>query len=200
MKRTLILFVMSLVLVSCKSEKKSEVEKTVDNLSNTIKAASMLDEAKEEVADLSKLTPVTKEAFKDWLPEEIGGLKRSGFKAGQTSMVNISSIEGTYKNEDETKVITINVIDRAGDMAAASTMGITMMFSMNFDEETGDYYKRSVTKGGGKAVEEYHKVQNRTEIDMLKNNDRFYVKMIAKGMNPDEAWKAFNTINFKSLN
>lgn len=190
---------MILVLFSCKTEKKSEVEKTVDNLSNTIKAATKMEEMKEEVADLSKISPISKEDFKAWLPDEIDGLKRTKYTAGNAMMVNISSIEATYQNEDKSKEIKLNVIDRAGEMGAASTMGLTMMFSMNFDEETNESYKRSVTKNGTKAVEEYHKPQNRTELQMLQNSDRYYVNFSAKGYNPDESWAVIKKINFKGL-
>tara|TARA_R110000850_G_scaffold150497_1_gene273200 strand:- start:102675 stop:103277 length:603 start_codon:yes stop_codon:yes gene_type:complete len=199
MKRALVVFVIALVFISCKTEKKSEVEKSVDNLSNTIKAATKMDEMKEEVADLSKITPITKDDFKSWLPDEIDGLKRTKYAAGNAMMVNISSIEATYQNDDKSKEIKINVIDRAGEMGASATMGLTMMFSMDFDEETNNSYKRSVTKNGVKAVEEYFTQQNRTELQMLQNNERFYVNLNAKGFNPDESWKLVNRFNFKDL-
>ncbi|NCO63480.1 MAG: DUF948 domain-containing protein [Flavobacteriales bacterium] len=199
MKNAIVFLILCLVLISCKTEKKSEVEKTVDNLSNTIKAATQIDEIKEEVADLSKITPISKEDFKSWLPDEIDGLKRTKYASGNAMMANISSIEATYQNEDRTKEIKINVIDRAGEMGAASTMGLTMMFSMDFDEETNESYKRTVTKNGIKAVEEYFTKQNRTELQMLQNNDRFYVNLNAKGYNPEASWKLINQFSFKDL-
>ncbi|MGZ0016455.1 hypothetical protein [Yeosuana sp. AK3] len=199
MKSTIVFLILCLVLISCKNEKKSEVEKSVDNLSNTIKAATKIDEMKEEVADLSKITPISKEDFKSWLPDEIDGLKRTKYASGNAMMVNISSIEATYQNEDKSKEVKINVIDRAGEMGAASTMGLTMMFSMDFDEETNESYKRTVTKNGTKAVEEYFSKQNRTELQMLQNNERFYVHLNAKGYNPEESWKLINQFSFKDL-
>ena len=195
MKFTLILFCIFFVS-SCKNDKTST---DLKNVKNTIKAATKMEEMKEEVADLSKITPISKEDFKAWLPDEIDGLKRTKYTAGNAMMVNISSIEATYQNEDRSKEIKLNVIDRAGEMGAASTMGLTMMFSMNFDEETNESYKRTVTKNGIKAVEEYHTLQNRTELQMLQNSDRFYVNLNAKGYNPEESWAVLKNFNFKGL-
>lgn len=195
MKLTLT-FLCIIVLLSCKNDKKTTETNTI---TNSIKAASQIDEMKEEVADLSKITPISKEDFKAWLPDEIDGLKRTKYSAGNAMMVSISSIEATYQNEDNSKEIKINVIDRAGEMGASATMGLTMMFSMDFDEETENSYKRTLMKNGTKAVEEYFKNQNRTELHLLQNNDRYYVNLNAKGYNPDESWKLINQFSFKDL-
>lgn len=195
MKYLLILLAL-LFVSSCKNDKTSTENNVI---SNSIKAATQIDEMKEEVADLSKITPISKEDFKTWLTDEIDGLKRTKYASGNAMMVNISSIEATYQNEDKSKEIKINVIDRAGEMGAASTMGLTMMFSMDFDEETNESYKRTVTKNGTKAVEEYFSKQNRTELQMLQNNERFYVHLNAKGFNPYESWKLINQFSFKDL-
>lgn len=190
---------MIFMLISCKSDKKSDSEKTVNNLPNTIKVATEMDEVKEEAADLSKISPMSNEDLKSWLPDEIDGLKRSKYSTGNAMMADISSIEATFQNEDKSKELKLYIIDRAGEMGAASTMGLTMVFSLDFNEETINSYKRTVTKNGINAVEEYFIPQNRTELQMLQNNDRFYVNLNAKGYNPEESWKIINQLSFKDL-
>lgn len=198
MKNICILLVMSLVVLSCKNVEKPETKNSINPVSNAIKASSKMDEMKEEVDDLTKLTPLTIEDFKAWLPDEIIGMKRTGYKSGQTAMMNIASIEGTYKTEDKSKELKIYVIDRAGETAASATMGITMAFEMEFNQESDGHSKKTVTKNGNKAIEEYYSNSNRSEIQLL-HNTRFYIKAEGKNMNIDETWKAIKGANLDQL-
>src|SRR5690606_2752337 len=100
------------------SKKIRETKETVSNTTNAVKEMSNM---QGDIEELQGITPLTNEELKAWLPDEIKGMKRISYKAGQAGMMGIASIEATYANEDKSKKFTINVIDGAGQMGAAAT-------------------------------------------------------------------------------
>lgn len=197
-KYVMALFVFSAIL-SCKDNPVSKkIKETKQSVSNTTNAVREMNKIQEDVKDLSEITPLTNEEFKSWLPEKVNGMKRISYKAGQTGMMGIASIEATYANEDKSKKFTINVIDGAGQMGAAATMGMRMVMSQDFEEEDENGYKRTTTKNGAKAVEEYRTNNNRSKIQLMQGN-RFYLDATGTNMDLDETWDAIEEIKMKKL-
>ena len=199
MRTTLFLSLLFVLLWSCKSDKKDHPRNTTNVISNSGKALSSMDEMEEKVKELKDLTPMSNEDFMAWLPKEIDGMPRTNLSMGYPMMAEVSAIEAVYSNQDKSKEIKLNVIDRAGEMGAGATIGLTQMFAMNFDKTTNNGYKKTVTKNGIKAVEQFFIKQNRTELQMLVNNDRFYVHLEAKGCNPEQSWDIIDQFSFKNL-
>ena len=197
-KYVMALFVFS-ALLSCKDNPVSKkIKETKQSVSNTTNAVREMNKIQEDVKDLSEITPLTNEEFKSWLPEKVNGMKRISYKAGQTGMMGIASIEATYANEDKSKKFTNNVIDGAGQMGAAATMGMRMVMSQDFEEEDENGYKRTTTKNGAKAVEEYRTNNNRSKIQLMQGN-RFYLDATGTNMDLDETWDAIEEIKMKKL-
>ena len=165
-KYVLALFVFS-ALISCKdnpvSKKIKETKEAVSNSTNAVQ----------------EITPLTNEEFKSWMPEEVNGMKRISYKAGQAGMMGIASIEAAYANEDKSKKFSISIIDGAGQVGSAATAGLRMVMTQDFEEEDENGSRRTVTKNGTKAIEEYRSNNNNSKIQLMESN-RFYLEANGK--------------------
>lgn len=197
-KYVLALFVFS-AIISCKDNPVSKkIKETKQSVSNTTNAVQEMTKMQDDVKDLQEMTPLTNEELKSWLPDEINGMKRISYKAGQTGMMGISSLEAAYANEDKSKKFTISIIDGAGQMGAAATMGMRMVMSQDFEEEDEYGTRKTVKKNGKKAIEEYEISKNNSTIQYLED-DRFYLDAKGKNMDMDETWDAIDELKMNKL-
>ena len=197
--KKLFLAIFAVVLVmGCDNPVSKKIKETKEQVSNTTKAVKEMTNMQEDMVELQEMEPLTNEELKSWLPDEIDGMKRISYKAGQMGMVQIASIEAVYANEDKSKKFKVEVIDGAGAMGAAATMGMRMMFSQDFEEESEYKTRRTVTKKGVKAIEEYQKNNNRSTIEFMKD-ERFYMKATGTNMSLDETWDAIDELDTEDL-
>jgi len=199
MKLLFTLLLAALLFISCKDNPVSKkIKETKQNVSNTNKAYKELDKMSDDIKELQEVEPLTNEEMKAWLPEEVNGMKRTGYKAGQTAYIQMASIEATYKNEDKSKTFTINVIDGAGQMGASATAGVRMMLSMDMEEENENMVKRTIKKGDMKAIEEYRKKNNKSTVQLM-HGKRFYLQATGTNMDLDETWDAIEDLDLDKL-
>ena len=199
MKKLLLSLFVAGAFLSCKDNPVSrKVKETRETVSNTTNAVKEMTRVQDDLKDLSALTPLTNEELKSWLPDKINGMKRISFKAGEASMMNISSIDATYANEDKSKKFSINIIDGAGETGAMATMGMRMALSQDFEEEDEDKYRKTITRKGQKLIEEYNSATNRTNIKMMGSR-RFYLEAKAENMDVEETWKAIDNLDLNKL-
>lgn len=174
----------------------SEVSDAVENLGDL---EENINEMQEDMERLKEATPLTNEELKAWLPDEVNGLKRTGYKAGQASYMKIASIEGTFKDTEKNKEFTITILDGAGEMGAAATAGVKFMFAQDFEEEDENKLRRTTTKNGVKMIEEYRKSNNRSEVQFFHDN-RFFVTVKGRNMDLDETHEAIKDLDLEDLN
>lgn len=198
MKKFLTICLVASVLMACDNPVTKKIKETKEGVSNTVKASKELTNMGEDIKELQTVTPLTNEEMKAWLPDEISGMNRTGYKAGQTAYIQIASIEATYKNEDKSKTFKVTVLDGAGEMGAAATAGIRMMLSMDMEEEDEYKIKRTVKKGDIKAIEEYKKNNNSTNIQLMYGK-RFYIQADGKDMSLEETWDAIDELDLDDL-
>ncbi len=197
-KYVLVLFVFS-TFISCKDNPVSKkIKETKDAVSNSTSAVQEMTKMQDDIKELQETTPLTNEELKSWLPEEVEGMKRISYKAGQAGMMNISSIEAAYANDDKSKKFTINIIDGAGQVGAAATAGLRMVMSQDFEEEDESGSRKTVTKNGKKAIEEYRSSNNNSKIQLMEGN-RFYLEANGKNMDLDETWDAIDELDLEKL-
>ncbi|MDC8002037.1 hypothetical protein POV26_13395 [Aequorivita todarodis] len=197
-KYLLALFVFS-AFVSCKDNPVSKkIKETKEAVSNTSNAVEEMTKMQDDIKELQEATPLTNEELKAWLPDEVNGMKRISYKAGQAGMMGIASIEAAYANEDKSKKFTISIIDGAGQVGAAATAGIRMVMSQDFEEESENGSRRTVTKNGTKAIEEYRSGNNNSTIQLMEGN-RFYLEAKGNNMDIDETWDAIDEIDLDKL-
>ncbi len=198
MKKLLFAVFVITTFIACENPVTKKIKETKENVSNTTKAVKELNKMQDDIKELQKEEPLTNEELKEWLPDEVDGMKRISFKAGQMGMVQIASIEATYANEDKSKKFKIEVIDGAGQMGAAATAGMRMLFSQEFEEENEYKIRRTVKKNGVKAVEEYRKDNGRSTIEFMEEG-RFYIKATGTNMDVDETWDAIGELDTEDL-
>lgn len=185
-------------LIACENPVSKKIKEAKQNVSNTNKVFKELNKMQEDIKELQNMEPLTNEELKAWLPEEINGMKRTGYKTGQGSYLQIAMIEGTYTNEDKSKKFRIELMDGAGEMGATTTAGMRIMFTQDFEEEDEYRSRRSVKKNGLKAIEEYRKRNNNSEIQFFHDN-RFYLKANGTNMDIDETWDTIEDLDLDDL-
>ncbi len=199
MKNLILLLSIAMLVFSCKDnpavKKMKQAKDGVVNTKNVIKESTNM---QDDIKNLSEMTPLTNEELKSWLPENVDGMKRTSYKAGAMGMMNIASLEATYATEDKSRSFKIEVIDGAGEMGALSTAGMRMAFAQDFEEETEDKTRKSVTKNGSKAIEEYNKRRNQSVIQFMQDK-RFYIKATGDKMDIDDLWDLIDEMDIEDL-
>ncbi|MCR9182893.1 MAG: hypothetical protein NXH73_08200 [Flavobacteriaceae bacterium] len=199
MKNLILILSIAMLLFACKDNPVVKKAKEVkDNVSNTQKVIKESTKMQDDIKELSEATPLTNDEMKAWLPEDVDGMKRTAFKTGAMGMMNIASVEATYAEEDKSRTFKVEVIDGAGEMGALSTAGLRMAFSMDFEEETESKTRKTVTKNGVKAIEEYDKRRNQSVIQFMQDN-RFYIKATGTNMEMDELWDLIDEMDADDL-
>lgn len=199
MKKRILFFAIIMILIACKDnpvvKKAKEAKDNVVNTKNVIKESTKM---QDDIKELSETTPLTNEEMKAWLPDDVDGMKRTAFKTGAMGMMKIASVEATYSTEEKDKSFKIEVIDGAGEMGAMATAGLRMAFSTEFEEEDEFKSRKTVTKNGVKAIEEFDKRRNRSVIQLMQNN-RFYIKATGTDMKIDDLWNLIDEIDLDKL-
>lgn len=199
MKKALLFFMTIVLFTACKDnpvvKKANEARENVSNTQKIIKESTKM---QDDIKELSEATPLTNDEMRAWLPDEVDGMKRTAYKMGAMGMMNIASVEATYVSEDKERSFKIEVLDGAGEMGAMATAGIRMAFSMDFEEETESKTRKSVTKNGVKAIEEYDKRRNRSTVQTF-HNGRFYVQATGDNMEMNEVWDLINKMKLNNL-
>lgn len=199
MKKYLLSFIICSALIGCKDNPVSKkIKETKETVSNTTNAVKEMNKMQDDIKDLSEVTPLTNAELKEWLPEEINGMKRISYKAGEVGMMGISSIDATYANEDKSKKFNVNLIDGAGEMGAAMTMSMRMMMSQDFEEEDEHKIRKTDTKNGKKVILDYRKDNTRSKIQFMEKN-RFYIDADGENMSMDETWDAVEELKLNKL-
>lgn len=198
MNKIMTICLIAFSLVACDNPVSKKIKETKQGVQNTTKAYKELNKMGDDIKELQQVEPLTNEEMKAWLPDAINGMKRTGYKAGQTAYIQIASIEATYSNEDKSKIFRVTILDGAGEMGASATAGVRMMLSMDMEEEDEYKTKRTVEKGDNKAIEEYKKKNNSTSIQLM-HGKRFYIQANATNMDVNETWDAIEELDLDNL-
>lgn len=196
--RLLYLFAFLLVASCVDNPVNKKVKEAKQNVSNAKKAADKMQDIQDDMKKLQEMEPLTNDQLKAWLPDEIGDMKRTSYKAGHMSMMQISSIEATYENEDKSKKFKMELLDGAGPTGAATTATFQLMFSQDFEEDSDSKLRRSSERDGIKVIEEYYKQRNRSTIEQFYDG-RYYLKGTGTNMDLDETWKAIKFLEVQDL-
>ena len=194
----LALVITTLLFTSCMGEVKEKLQGAKKTVSNT---ASIVDEASsmvEQMEMLKNLVPLTNENLKTWLPEDLDGMKRTRFKVGASGMANVRSVEGTYKENDARKGLTILVMDGAGEAGSVMVMSFGMFGKMEMEMEDERKHQQTVEVDGIRAQQTYYKKNNRTKL-MFVFKERFMVSIDGTDMTTDETWELTKKLDFAKL-
>lgn len=178
------------------SKKIEQAKEAKDNISNAGKVIKESQNFQQDIERLSALEPLTNAEFKEWMPEEVNGMKRNSFKAGETAMLQISSAEAGFSDEEKTKRFNLTITDGAGAMGASAISGLSMSLKMSTEEEDESGYKKTMDRNGVRAMEEYR--NENTKIQLILKG-RYWVEATGDNMTPEETWKAVDALKLDKL-
>ncbi len=186
-------------------EARQELKEAKDGFGNLKKMAKEAQNMQQDMEKLAELEPLTSEDFKNWMPDEVAGMKRTGYKNNVAGYANIASSEATYKSEDGEKQLNVQVIDGAGSLAGFAIAGYRMVTKMDMEEQNEYGHTKTLEKKGIKAQEKYRKYDEGTEHFrentelMFLHDDRFGIEVKGKNMSPDEVWNALDDLKLNRL-
>ncbi len=178
------------------SKKIEQAKEAKENISNAGKVIKESQNFQQDMERLSALEPLTNAEFKEWMPEEVNGMKRNSFKAGETAMLQISSAEAGFSDEEKTKRFGVTITDGAGAMGASAISSLSMSLKMSMEEEDESGYKKTMDKNGVRAMEEYR--NENTKIQLIAKG-RYWVEATGDNMTPEETWKAVDALKLDKL-
>lgn len=186
------------MLIACNNNKKpGEITVTSEDgkATATIDANSLnqaADAMQKKSEELQKLSPYTLDQMKAFLPEELGGAKRSKFSAN--SAMGAAFAEADYPINDTTQ-IELKLFDCAGQ-AGAGIYSMQYIGMMNFQSESDDEYTKTIEFNGGKAIEHGEKDGSRSSLTYLAA-DRLLVTLEGRNTGIDVLKKAAGGLSFK---
>lgn len=176
-----------------------EVSDVVDVAKTVSKSQSRLEESAERMEELKDVTPATKDELKEWLPENIGDYKRKGFSVGDQGFADISSITGSYIDEDDSnRNFEISVIDGAGEAGGIFAMVYFAQFNRDFEEENEDGFSKSMKKGNRNAVVSQNNRYKTAELEYMES-ERYYIKITGNEVDVDELWDVVSKLKTERL-
>lgn len=198
-----------LLVTACKEEnnplkkikeaatKAKDVKQDLGNINEIVKGA---EDVQDNIEKLAKLTPISKETIKEWMPTELGDLKRTKYGIGkQMGFAQISNLNLEFKEEDTNKTVSLNIVDGAGKGAAYISIFL-MMKNADIDSEDERGYERTETFDEQKVLVKYSnpKYNNRSQINYLIK-DRIVVEAKGWPMEPEELWSYLKKLEIEEL-
>jgi len=204
---------------TCKKETREKFKEAKQGISNTTTILKNAKNAQKDIEKLKDATPLTNEQLKEWLPDTIDAMKRTGFKAGQAIYANLASIEGKYDTPEEASTITndtgermlnpnkksfkIQVMDGAGPTGSMMIASLNMLSRLDMEEDTEYHHKKTVTVGKIRALQTYKKPRSqtaapRTELQFVYKG-RLGVIVNGTNMSLEETWKTVIGLNLDAL-
>ena len=203
--KKIIIAIVALLFVACSKEEKVKEEQS-GGLSDMItsekasgKVSSTMEDVSKNIENLKNIPPMTNEELKSVFPENLLGLKRKELSVGDNAMMNISTAEAIY-TDDNNKRIKVEIIDGAGE--TGSTMVSIMMTGLNSDTdkttETG--FEKSTEINGVKSIVSENKDGERINSQIqTKKKNRYLLTLYANGFTFNELQKVLTELNSSAL-
>lgn len=203
--KKLMIAAVALMLVTCSKEEKVKEEKTGD-LSDLVSTAktygkmgtSMQDVTK-NIENLKNIPPLTNDELKAVLPEILLGLKRKELSVGDNAMMNLSTAEAKYSDDDGNRV-KVEIVDGAGETGSAMVSIMMMGLNVNKEKTTEFGFEKSTEINGVKSIVSERKEGGNinSEIQTVLKN-RYLVTLKADGFSYEQLKSALSTLNNSAL-
>ena len=194
-----------LMLVACSKEEKVKEEKTggLSDLISTAKNYSTINNSLQDVnkniENLKNLIPLTNEDLKAVLPEQLLGLKRKELSVGDNAMMNLSTAEAKYADEDN-KRIKVEIVDGAGETGSAMVSIMVMGLNVNKEKTTESGFEKSTEINGVKSIVSENKYGDniKSKIQTVVKN-RYLVTLEGEGFTYEELKNTLGELNNSAL-
>lgn len=195
----------ALMLITCSKEEKVKEEKTggfsdfVSTAKTYGKMGSSMQDVTKNIENLKNIPPLTNDELKAVLPEILLGLKRKELSVGDNAMMNLSTAEAKYA-DDENRRVKVEIVDGAGETGSAMVSIMMMGLNVNKEKTTEFGFEKSTEINGAKSiVSEYKNGEDiNSEIQTVLKN-RYLVTLKADGFTYEELKSALSTLNNSAL-
>lgn len=195
----------ALMLVACSKEEKVKEEKTggLSDLVSTAKTygkmGSSMQDVTKNIENLKNVPPLTNDELKAVLPEILLGLKRKELSVGDNAMMNLSTAEAKYA-DDENRRVKVEIVDGAGETGSAMVSIMMMGLNVNKEKTTEFGFEKSTEINGVKSiVSERKEGENiNSEIQTVLKN-RYLVTLKADGFSYEQLKSALGALNNSAL-
>ena len=203
--KKLIIAASALMLVTCSKEEKVKEEKTGD-LSDLVSTAktygkmgSSMQDVTKNIENLKNIPPLTNDELKAVLPEILLGLKRKELSVGDNAMMNLSTAEAKYSDDDGNRV-KVEIVDGAGETGSAMVSIMMMGLNVNKEKTTEFGFEKSTEIIGVKSIVSERKEGENisSEIQTVLKN-RYLVTLKADGFSYEQLKSALSTLNNSAL-
>lgn len=195
MKITQIL-VLVLTLLSCNDSTK----KNKAIIKETIKTVKEIPKSEDFREHLKATEPATEEQFKNWLPHQLGELKRIEFTKTRIPQEEIASAGAVYMDKANKK-LELTIVDGASESGLLAISSHYSAQNLKFSSIKKSGYQKTYSNKGLKVLETYVAKDSYYEVKFLYNM-RFGITLVSRGLSYDELWKNITTLeldNLKSL-
>jgi hypothetical protein len=142
--------------------------------------------------------PVDFRKLRDWLPQNLGGLDRSGQMGEKTGAMgfSVARAEAEYGQPGQAWIKTsITDLAALGPMASMASLGWT---SAEVDRETSTGYERTTTIQGNRALEKYDN-KSRSGSASLMAGGRFLIEIEGQNIDATQIPAALKALDFNAL-
>ena len=185
-------FVIVFLLIACNNNKAKNSAPQDEANSSTEIITDSSDDVQQRLEQMKELPPLNPDQIKALFPDELAGLKRSGYSGINNEGYEIG--EATYTSDDG-KELQLTIFDCVGD-AGVGKYNIMYLGYINTEsaDETG--YKKPVSFNGEKAIESYEKNQDKYGI-LFPSGKRFLVNVEGEKTGLDTVKQAASSLNLK---
>jgi len=196
MRKSFILISAGVILfAACKSPEQKAEEKAAKNLVEGLsEMAKSTTKMESKVEDLKKLTPISNEALKSFLPEELVGMRRSNFNV--TSAMGFAAGEAEYA-QDDTSEVRVSIHDCAGE-AGSAFYSMQYFLRLNMEQENDNGYNKAIDFMDSRAVETYDKSANEYSLVFLAA-DRFLISVAGDNVGLDKVKETAKALDYDKL-
>ncbi|MCW5519687.1 hypothetical protein J1N09_07545 [Aureitalea sp. L0-47] len=202
---TFILALLFLVIHGCDNnsatdQKKSSLEEISEK--NKEKTVNETTENKNEppslISQLASLGPMTEAEMDAWMPEKIGDLERTYYKANSVPMMGIFMTKATFKDPNSAKELDISIMDGAGEKGSRAMSPFLNLKNLYHDKSDDSGYQNVITKNEMTMVQKYRNASDKFNLEFAPKN-RYAIKIETKALSEEELWQAINQFKFENL-
>ncbi len=137
--------------------------------------------------------------LKDFLPEELNGMKRINATGERTNSfgVDVSVTEGEFVTEDNTGKILMSITDLGSMKGFAGIAAFAWTFA-KIDRETTNGFERTTTYSSNKAYEKFNTQTNEGSVEVFVA-DRFMIKSEGFNVPFDQIQSSVGEVNLDGL-
>lgn len=147
--------------------------------------------------DGKKVEALKPEQLKSFVPDELGGLPRTGYNVERNTVMGLqlASGKGSYRDGAGEKSLELEITDMGGMSGMAMFAGWALVQS---ESESDQGYERVYEEDGMRAHEKWETASRSGSYDLIVA-DRFLVKLQGSGVEMDDIKSAVRSLDLSDL-